>query len=234
MGLALLTNTFDVPKDFEGVLPCVANASKFQDRALDMDPYDEDFQALTRDEQQEALAAKQIAERVAVAECNGCPLLTECRTWAVSVSVHGVAGGTTQAERRATQGWTGPELVPGEPSPSEARQETSVARGAIRLDRVSEETLAMMKFLADGDSVIRPREDVLAAGAPYVDDATADHWGRHSGGDAAAKRIAGRRKFLLNRLDITIRRGRINATKTDSGVMLALAPDVASALLTAA
>lgn len=234
MGLALLTNTFDVPKDFEGVLPCVTNASKFQDLALDTDPYDEDFRSLSRDEQQEALAAKQIAERAAVAECGGCPLLAECRTWAMSVHVHGVAGGTTQAERRATQGWTGPELVPGEPSPSEARQESPTARGAIRLDRVSEETLAMMKFLADGDSVIRDRDDVIAAGTPYVDDATADHWGRHSGGDSAAKRVAGRRKFLLNRLDIAIRRGRINATKTDNGVMLALAPDVAAALLVAA
>lgn len=228
----LLTDTFKVPADFDGVLPCVREAALFASPALDADPYDEDFRTLTSAEQQSALAAKQVTERACVAACNTCPLVSQCRDWAMSVNVHGVAGGTTQAERRAANGWTGPELVPGEPSPREARgtETAHAARSNINLARVSDETLAMLRFLASDAGIIRPRDEVVAAGAPYVDDDTADRWGRHSAGDDNQKRESGRRKFLLNRLDIAIRRGRIKSTKTNAGVMLALASDVAEAL----
>lgn len=39
-------------------------------------------------------------EPEAVAACRRCPVMQECRSWAVSNAVHGVAGGMTDEQRR--------------------------------------------------------------------------------------------------------------------------------------
>ncbi|OLM03566.1 WhiB-like transcription regulator [Pseudonocardia sp. Ae406_Ps2] len=41
------------------------------------------------------------AESAAVAVCTGCPVIAECRRWAVAEQPHGIAGGLTEAQRTA-------------------------------------------------------------------------------------------------------------------------------------
>lgn len=44
-------------------------------------------------------AALAAAESAAAAVCTGCPVIVECRRWAVAEQPHGIAGGVTEAQR---------------------------------------------------------------------------------------------------------------------------------------
>ncbi len=53
-----------------------------------------------------AVAGPEFEAQVSVAKavCAGCPVLTECLTWALAVLPDGIAGGMTEHERRREQG----------------------------------------------------------------------------------------------------------------------------------
>ncbi|MBO4236839.1 transcription factor WhiB [Pseudonocardia alni] len=92
-------------------------------------------------------AALAAAERQALAVCALCPVLADCRSWAIAEQPHGVAGGLTEDERRrarrATPRRAGrverPVMVPG-PSPRTDRVpviaagRTALTAGADRGD----------------------------------------------------------------------------------------------------
>lgn len=106
---------------------------------------------------------------------------------------------------------------------ADGTKEFSASQAKTGLDRarLSEETLAIYEALADG--AMRDRETIIAAAVPHVDPEIAERWGSKGAGanrSAAERRVAGARKFVLNRIDIAIRRGRIVETKTDSGTRM--------------
>lgn len=318
--MSLNFDFLDIPEDLNGHLPCATQSHLFTDSRLDIDFDDDSYLLLSSDEQHTLLAEKQAAETAAAAACQTCPLINECREWALNTRVFGVAGGLTDKQRAQMTGAALPEPVVdtaqrgsrgvirddlvslwtsqgmsaaqiaerlhcnkrtverrrnaiadhgvtfGVDNPTyvhvtidenDARNHTAdngqrrratdpeviaartdaatpkhtPAKRAINLTKVSPETLAMYRTLADGG--LRDREEVITAATPYVDDATAEKWGKHTKGTPEQKIAAGRRKFIMNRLDIAIRRNRINAKKTDTNrVVLSLASDVRDAILT--
>lgn len=79
-------------------------------------------------------AALAAAERRALAVCRMCPVVADCRSWAVVEQPHGIAGGLTEDERRRARQTMprragrieGPAVVPG-PSPRTDRASVIVA-----------------------------------------------------------------------------------------------------------
>lgn len=92
-------------------------------------------------------AALVAAERRALSVCRVCPVVAACRSWAIVEQPHGIAGGTTEDERRRARRVMprragrveGPALVPG-PSPRTDRApviaagRTALTAGADRGD----------------------------------------------------------------------------------------------------
>lgn len=298
---------FVIPEDLLNQVPCQTQANLYTDQSLDIDIDDDEWVRLTRDEQYARLSAKQAAEARAVAACGTCPLLDQCRTWAMSMgeNVFGVAGGLTYEERSGTpaqeivfdptargplgqvrddliERWTAAGLsnkviaerlgcnvrtverrkaglasgtirrfdVNGNRSsqPAEEADLTAMASSttsalAVALDnretaasndlmpaRISEETAAIYDALMDGG--LRDRSDIVSAAIPYVDQKTALSTAPsdRTYEDDAARFAVGARKFLMNRVDIAARRGRIQVLKTESGkVLICLEPTTASA-----
>lgn len=96
--------------------------------------------------------------------------------------------------------------------------------------RISAETAAIYDALMDGG--LRDRSDIVAAAIPYVDRMTALSTapGDRTYEDDEARVAVGARKFLMNRVDIAVRRGRIQSLKTESGkVLICLEPNTAAA-----
>lgn len=102
----MLTNVLDVPDALVGKIPCQdpETSGLFLTLDLDLDLDDPDYLALTQAEQQARHAAKEVAEQAAVAACQACPMLAQCRDWAMTAQVHGVAGGLTDTQRRKGYG----------------------------------------------------------------------------------------------------------------------------------
>lgn len=211
---ALLTDTLKVPDEYAATLPCVLRGDLFTDDRLDYDYFDDDWRALPLEEQRAHLQAKQVVEALCVAECAKCPIIDQCREWAKSTRVHGVAGGLTEEQRHGYRR----NAAPAAPATTSRR----ASRTPVDMERLSPETRAMYEYLAAAGVPCR-RDDVIAAAMEHVDDETALHWGRYAKGDEDKQRAAGRRKFLLNRLDIATRRGRISTTKADGAIMVSLA-----------
>lgn len=259
-------NFLDIPEDKANAVPCLIVPEIFTNPDLDVDFDDSEFLQLSYEEQQERIRAKEIAEQRAVAACSAnCPMLAQCREWALNVSVFGVAGGLTQEQRERATGkssysvlpvtargsrgkirddlvehWTSQGLTAKQIAKyiqstertvnrARARSRSASAgrkdnRNVINIDRVSEETLAMYKFLADG--AVRSRDDIIAAAEHHVNDETALRAGKNLSGSREYKIKAGRRKFLMNRLDIAVRRGRIHMEKNNGTVLLWLDDDL--------
>lgn len=253
-------NFLDIPEDKTSSVPCLIVPEIFTNPDLDVDFDDSEFLQLSYEDQQERIRAKEIAEQRAVAACSAnCPMLTQCREWALTVPVFGVAGGLTQEQRERATGRASYTVVPvtvrgsrgkirddlverwtdqgltakqiaeymhaTERTINRARarsrsnnMERRNSRNVINLDRVSEETLAMYKFLADG--AVRSRDDIIAAASHHVNDETALNAAKNLKGSQEYKIKAGRRKFLMNRLDIAVRRGRIHMEKNNGTVLL--------------
>jgi len=112
----MLKDILDIPVDLEGKVPCqdIATRGLFHTLDLDVDIDDPDYLALTTEGKQARHAAKAVAEQAAIEACSLCPIMQQCREWAMRVHVHGVAGGLTEKERY------------GRPSP----EEIDTARGA--------------------------------------------------------------------------------------------------------
>lgn len=69
-------------------------------------------------------AALAAAERRALAVCAGCPVLADCRTWAVAEQPHGIAGGLTERARAALR-WTRSPVTTASAGQSVRRSEAS-------------------------------------------------------------------------------------------------------------
>lgn len=112
---------------------------------------------------------------------------------------------------------------------SRGRASSQPASGDLSLGRLTPETKKMYQILATG--LPKNRDLLVQELSSSVDTATAEHWGRRTAGDAAARQTAGRRKFLLNRIDIAARRGRVILGRDDEGnVTVKLAADLVGAL----
>ena len=93
--MELLSDTLEIPSSV--TTPCMTHSTVFTDMALDADP--KIWTTLDPDEQFELAESKREAQDRAVALCAGCPILSECRSWAENNDVFGVAGGLRQSER---------------------------------------------------------------------------------------------------------------------------------------
>lgn len=287
--MRLTLDTLHIPEEIAGQVPCQVTPTLFTDRMLDVDFDDPDFLSLTHAEQRARLHMKHAAEQRAVAACQACPMVSECRDWAMRTHVFGVAGAMTQSERARACGNVAPEYAPvtergprGQvrtdviarwseqgmttrqmsdylqasprtvarhrrrlhgaeaparplelvPLPAEVsaadiqddrgivlpERRATPAATAIDFDRVSPETLAMYRALGDG--AVRSREEVLGAAASQVDDATAARVGARLPGDDRQRLESGRRKFLMNRMDIAVRRGRMHLARANGTVVV--------------
>lgn len=104
------------------------------------------------------------------------------------------------------------------------------ALNALQPARVSPETAAIFDALIDGG--LRDRSEIIASVLDHVDRKTAlaTAPADRDYPDTAAKIAVGARKFLMNRVDIAVRRGRIHVVKTDQGkVLICLDPATAAA-----
>lgn len=287
---------FTIPDSELHDVPCQIAPQLYTNPALDIDVDEDDWILADLDTQQQRLDAKERAEATAVAACHGCPMLTQCRNWALTMGqdVFGVAGGLTQAERpnhtqvvavtdytaRGPQGQVRDDLIDrwvkagisnkqiaerlgcnvrtverrraglsagnilifdpeaalaGTPE-TPADNVTSIAGAALATaakvalipQRVTPETAAIFDALLDGR--LHDRDDVIAAATPLVDRvtalATAPKGRSYASSDAQA--IVGARKFVLNRVDIAVRRGRIRVVKDLDSVQVCLSPETAT------
>ncbi len=96
-----ITENFIVPDSMADKVACVTLPQLYTTLALDIDLDDAEWINLSRDEQFERLAAKELAETQAKKACFACPLIAECAEWAnkMGQDVFGVVGGTTAEER---------------------------------------------------------------------------------------------------------------------------------------
>lgn len=111
-----------------------------------------------------------------------------------------------------------------------AEGKETAASNDLLPSRISEETAAIYDSLIDGG--LRDRSEIVNNAIPYVDRATALSTAPSDRAyeDEEAKVAVGARKFLMNRVDIAVRRGRIQALKTESGkVLICLEPNTAAA-----
>ena len=76
--MELLSDTLEIPSSV--TTPCMTHSTVFTDMALDADP--KIWTTLDPDEQFELAESKREAQDRAVALCAGCPILSECRSWA--------------------------------------------------------------------------------------------------------------------------------------------------------
>jgi hypothetical protein len=104
----------------------------------------------------------------------------------------------------------------------------TAAASPLIIARVTDETAALFDALADGR--FHDRDQVIAAVAHTVDRDTALKTAPKSRtyADSDAQAATGARKFLMNRIDIAVRRGRIQiVTDADGQVLLCLEADTA-------
>lgn len=288
-------NAFQIPEGLTARIPCQSQPHLFWDKALDIDIEDDEWVRLESAEQYARLQAKQSAEAKAVAACGTCPLLDECRSWALAAkdTVYGVVGGLTQEERtggntvreivtdptlRGPLGQVRDDLIerwskaglsnkaiaerlgcnvrtverrkagllngrtrkfgaPASSDPQVAELSTltvavtgrapvaapkDAAANALQPQRVSPETAAIFDALMDGG--LRDRSTIIEQVIPFVDKETALKTapaGREYS-DEEVQIAVGARKFLMNRIDIAVRRGRIQSITTDSKVLICL------------
>lgn len=92
----MLTHMLEVP-DWVGVTPCAQVPLVFADPALDPDPTV--WVTLDNVDKHEVAMDKRAAEDRALAYCAECPILGDCRAWAMRVNVFGPAGGLRHWER---------------------------------------------------------------------------------------------------------------------------------------
>lgn len=121
------------------------------------------------------------------------------------------------------------DMVSSEAQLSNVDNRLDVASNNLIPSRVSAETAIIFDLLIDGG--LRDRNSVIDAVIPTIDrqvalDSAPD--GRLYEDDAA-KIAVGARKFIMNRIDIAVRRGRIVSMKTESGkILICLEKKVAS------
>lgn len=277
---------FAIPEALIGKTPCQISPIIYEDPALDISLEDAEWLALDSVEQKAKLDAKRAAEALAIAACKTCPLLEQCKEWAMKMqeNVFGVVGGTTVEERsnnvvvrevvnaqdRGPRGRVRDDLIIqwAEAGASnkviasrlgcnvrtverrrariaeaaalndatnyvpvindlevagnvtiDDREETVAAKG-LAPHRVSPETALIFDSLMDG--ALRDREQIINSLVPSVAEevalTTAPMGRSYESYELQVK--VGARKFLMNRIDIAVRRGRLISMSTDTGKTL--------------
>ena len=276
---------FAIPDDMLGKTPCQVSPIIYEDPALDISLDDSEWLALDSSEQKARLDAKRAAEELAIAACNSCPLIEQCKEWAMKMqeNVFGVVGGTTieqrsnnvvvrevvNAQERGPRGRVRDDLIVewaaagasnrviasrlgcnvrtverrraklaeaatadnGNYVPIindlevagsvtiDDREETTAAKD-LAPHRVSPETALIFDALMDG--ALRDREQIInsliSSVAEEVALSTAPTGRSYESYELQVK--VGARKFLMNRIDIAVRRGRLISMNTDTGKTL--------------
>ncbi|OLT01440.1 hypothetical protein BJF90_32015 [Pseudonocardia sp. CNS-004] len=80
-----------------------------------------------------ALASQEAAAK---AVCQRCPVLAQCRRWAVAQLPHGVAGGLTEDERRALRAGGTSSQTASPPVNATRRERAAAGRAALRCGQV--------------------------------------------------------------------------------------------------
>lgn len=82
-------------------------------------------------------AGPALAEQVAAAKavCGRCPVLAQCRRWAVTQLPHGIAGGLTEDERRGLRAREPHRRTVAAPVNATARERAAAGRAALRCGR---------------------------------------------------------------------------------------------------
>lgn len=188
------------------------------------DPTDRGPQGQVRDDLIERWVNAGITNRV-IAERLGCNIRTVERRRA------GMAKGkiVRYTERANGSESVSPAILAVTASNAAPAQARDAAQASLQPGRVSPETAAVYDALLDGG--LRDRTEIVTIALPHVDKATALKTapsGRKYA-DVEAKIAVGARKFIMNRIDIAVRRGRIQAITTDQGkVLICLSPDTAA------
>lgn len=278
---------FQIPAEMTTRVPCVTQPQVFLHRDMDIDTSEPAWVNATPDVRHARRQAQAIAHSRAAAACFSCPLLEQCRDWALAQRgrIYGVVGGLTPAQRSAYEtpspvvaergprgqvrddvvadltrtGATAAQIAqtlgchprtverrraglrdggrlydpvnaPRPLSGAGSRSERPrPAAGALVISRVTAETAAIFDQLLDRSAT---RDEVVEALLGIVAADTAARFtpaGRRYSSEAARLR-SGARRFLVNRIDIAVRRGRITADRTPDGVVvLALDPATAAA-----
>jgi hypothetical protein len=86
---------------YDGMLPCQLSRHVFEHPALDIDVDEDEWIRVPQESKIARLEEKEKVEACAAALCGGCPILEQCREWAVGMGqdVFGVVGGLTAAQR---------------------------------------------------------------------------------------------------------------------------------------
>jgi hypothetical protein len=174
-----------------------------------------------RDDLIERWAAAGLSNKV-IAERLGCNVRTVERRKA------GLASGTvrryTTTEAASNGGQVLADLATSATGLAPIAEPKDAAANALQPHRISTETAAIFDALMDGG--LRDRSEIIDLAIAYVDPkvALATAPGDREYPDQAAKARVGARKFLMNRVDIAIRRGRIQLVKTDAKTLICLEP----------
>jgi hypothetical protein len=112
------------------------------------------------------------------------------------------------------------QLIPSENSLANIENRVDAANNDIIPARVSPETALIFDMLMDGG--LRDRNTIIDALIPSIDDelALSSAPDGRVYADEESKIQVGARKFIMNRIDIAVRRGRILSMKTESGKIL--------------
>lgn len=224
----LIDDTFDT-----GAVdtPCLTRPEIFVDPALDVD--DDVFAAASAEEKTFLAESKSAAEERALNACARCPLLTECRTWARSVDVFGVAGGLRHSERHApceVDLWEGAEsLRVSQTSSGGVRKAAVSRRRTARWATMATPTMKLFhRLIVEGKML---KQEAIVHMLSFVDDGIAEKSApsRRSYPTVAARRDAGARRYVYNLLRIQIRSGNIIEMFDGEESVLTLDPEVAQA-----
>lgn len=112
------------------------------------------------------------------------------------------------------------DLMPSEQNISNLESRLDVAANSLIPSRVSPETAQIFDILMDGG--LRDRNAIIDALIPSIERTTALESAPEARvyPDEDTRVSVGARKFIMNRIDIAVRRGRIISMKTESGKVL--------------
>jgi hypothetical protein len=190
-----------------------------------LDPTERGPQGQVRDDLIERWVAAGISNRV-IAERLGCNVRTVERRRAGLASGKTIRYGTAPQVELPT---VSPAVLAASAASAAPVQAKDAAQATLQPQRVSPETAAVFDALMDG--ALRDRAEIVNLAIAHVDRSialkTAPNGRAYADNDA--KIAVGARKFIMNRIDIAVRRGRIQLVTTDNKVLICLSPETAAA-----
>lgn len=246
--------TLRIPEEYVGRVPCQDPATRplFITLDLDVDLDDPDYLSMSQAEKRAKHAAKIVAEEAAVEACQACPMLDACRTWALQASVHGVAGGLTEGQRKGAVAQSQLFLQRGEVAARRAHRgsnplgsrhsllahevpnaniRTPLPRGLKPAPKLAESDVdfdaltpeTLMVYAAlSRNGGSMDRKELVEIVAAEVDEDVALRWGRVLRCAEEKKQAQGAAKFARNRIDLMYRKGRLVRSNTGVSVRYGL------------